>query len=38
MAMAKLPEHQRRAIVRTAVTLGLIAFALFVYTMWRGIR
>ena len=38
MPMSRLPETQRRAIVRTAVTLGLIAFALFVYTLWRGVR
>ncbi len=38
MAMENLPESQRRAIVRTAVTLGLIAFALFVYTLWQGVR
>lgn len=38
MAMTHLPEHQRRAITRTAVTLGLIAFALFVFTFWRGMR
>jgi hypothetical protein len=38
MPMKQLPETQRRAIVRTAVTLALIAFALFVYTLWRGMR
>jgi hypothetical protein len=38
MAMAHLPENQRRAIVKTAVTLAVIAFALFVFTMWRGVR
>ncbi len=37
MAMTHLPEPQRRAIVRTAVTLVLIAFAIFVYTLWRGV-
>jgi hypothetical protein len=37
MPMSRLPETQRRAIVRTAVTLGAIAFALFVFTLWRGI-
>jgi hypothetical protein len=36
--MTHLPEPQRRAIVRTAVTLGVIAFALFVYTLWRGMK
>jgi hypothetical protein len=36
--MTRLPEAQRRAIVRTAVTLALIAFALFVYTLWRGVK
>ncbi len=38
MPMTRLPETQRRAIVRTAVTLAAIAFALFVYTLWRGFR
>jgi len=38
MPMTRLPEIQRRAIVRTAVTLGAIAFALFVYTFWRGVK
>lgn len=38
MSMAQLPEQKRRAIVRTAVSLALFAFALFVYTMWRGVR
>jgi len=38
MPMTRLPETQRRAIVRTAVTLAIIAFALFVFTMWRGVR
>lgn len=38
MPMTRLPETQRRAIVRTAVTLAAIAFALFVYTLWRGVR
>jgi hypothetical protein len=38
MPMSRLPETQRRAIVRTAVTLGVIAFALFVFTLWRGVR
>jgi hypothetical protein len=38
MPMTRLPETQRRAIVRTAVTLAAIAFALFVYTFWRGVR
>lgn len=38
MAMENLPEPRRRAIVRTAVSLGLFAFALFVYTLWRGVR
>lgn len=37
MPMTRLPETQRRAIVRTAVTLATIAFALFVYTLWRGV-
>ena len=36
--MTNLPEHQRRAITRTAVTLALIVFAIFVYTLWRGIK
>jgi hypothetical protein len=36
--MTQLPEPQRRAIVRTAVTLALIVFAIFVYTMWRGVK
>ena len=38
MPMTRLPETQRRAIVRTAVTLAIIAFALFVFTLWRGVR
>lgn len=38
MPMNRLPETQRRAIVRTAVILAVIAFALFVYTLWRGVR
>ena len=38
MPMSRLPETQRRAIVRTAVTLAAIAFVLFVYTLWRGVR
>jgi hypothetical protein len=38
MPMNHLPEAQRRAIVRTAATLAAIAFALFVYTLWRGIK
>jgi hypothetical protein len=38
MSMTRLPETQRRAIVRTAVALAVIAIALFVYTLWRGIR
>jgi hypothetical protein len=38
MPMTRLPETQRRAIVRTAVTLAVIAFALFVYTLWRGVK
>jgi hypothetical protein len=38
MPMSRLPETQRRAIVRTAVTLAVIAFALFVFTLWRGVR
>ena len=37
MPMSHLPETQRRAIVRTAVTLAIIAFGLFVYTLWRGV-
>ena len=36
MPMTNLPEAQRRAIVRTAVTLAVIAFGLFVYTLWHG--
>jgi len=36
MPMTRLPESQRRAIVRTAVTLAVFAIALFVYTFWRG--
>jgi len=38
MPMKNLPEAQRRAIVRTAVTLAAIACALFVYTLWRGMK
>ena len=38
MPMSRLPETQRRAIVRTAVTLAVIACALFVFTLWRGVR
>ena len=38
MPMTRLPETQRRAIVRTAVTLAAIALALFVYTVWRGFK
>jgi len=37
MPMNHLPETQRRAIMRTAVMLAVIAFALFVYTLWRGL-
>jgi len=37
MPMSRLPETQRRAIVRTAVTLAVFAIALFVFTLWRGI-
>jgi len=38
MSMTRLPETQRRAIVRTAVALAVVAFVLFVYTLWRGVR
>jgi hypothetical protein len=38
MSKTRLPETQRRAIVRTAVTLAAIAFGLFVYTLWHGIK
>jgi hypothetical protein len=38
MPMTHLPETQRRAIVRTAVTLAVIAIALFAYTLWRGVK
>lgn len=38
MPMTRLPETQRRAIVRTAVTLAAIAFGLFVFTLWRGMK
>lgn len=38
MFMAKHSEQQRRAIVRTAVALGLLALALFAFTVWRGVR
>ena len=38
MPTPRLPETQRRAIVRTAVTLAAIAVALFLYTFWRGVR
>jgi hypothetical protein len=38
MPMTNLPETQRRAIVRTAVILAAIAFGLFVYTLWRGVK
>jgi hypothetical protein len=37
MAMTDLPESQRRSIVRTAVTLAVVAFAIFAYTLWRGL-
>jgi hypothetical protein len=36
--MTNLPEAQRRAIVRTAAAVALIAFAIFVYTLWHGVR
>jgi hypothetical protein len=35
--MTHLSEAQRRAIVRTAVSVALIAFGIFVYTLWRGV-
>ncbi len=38
MPMTRPPEAQRRAIVRTAVILAVIACALFAYTLWRGMR
>ena len=38
MSIARLPEAQRRAIVRTAGTLVIIAFMLFVYTLWHGVK
>ena len=38
IAMTQLPEQQRRTITRTAVTLALIVFAIFAYTLWRGIK
>jgi hypothetical protein len=38
MPMTRLPETQRRAIVRTAVTLAAIAIGLFLFTLWRGIK
>jgi hypothetical protein len=38
MSMTRLPETQRRAIVRTAVTLAAIAIGLFLFTLWRGIK
>jgi hypothetical protein len=38
MSMTQLPEQQRRAIVRTAVTLVVVAFVLFVYTLWHGAK
>ncbi len=36
--MARLSESQRRAITRTAVTLMLVAFAIFVYTLWHNVK
>jgi len=36
--MAQLPEHKRRAIARTVAILALIVFAIFVYTLWRGVK
>jgi len=36
--MTRLPETQRRAIVRMAAILAAIALALFVYTIWRGVK
>ena len=38
MAMTDRSELQRRTIVRTAVVLALIAFAIFAYTLWRGLK
>lgn len=34
----KYSEQQRRAITRTAVVIGLLAFALFAFTLWKGVR
>ncbi len=36
--MSSQPESQRRAITRTAVTLMLVAFAIFVYTLWQNAK
>jgi len=36
--MTHLSEQQRRAIIRTAVTLALIVVVIFVVTLWRGVR
>jgi len=36
--MTSLPESQRRTITRTAVTLMLVAFTIFVYTLWHNAK
>jgi predicted secreted protein len=38
MSKTQLPESQRRAVLRTALILAAIAGALFVYTLWRGMK
>lgn len=36
--MTSLRESQRRTVTRTAVTLMLVAFAIFVYTLWHNVK
>jgi hypothetical protein len=38
MRTTKLPESQQRAVLRTALWLAAVACALFVYTLWRGMK
>ena len=37
MSPTKLPESQRRAVLRTALWLAAVACGLFAYTLWRGL-
>mgnify|MGYP001573729592 CR=1 FL=1 len=38
MPKTQFLKSQRRAVLRTALVLGVIAGALFVYTLWRGMK